>query len=667
MRLSLRSSLHMLILAAAFFATIAAYWPGLSGTYLFDDYPNIVDNQGVQPRDASLSSLMRAALSSPSSDFKRPLASLSFATNYLATGLDPYWMKLTNLAIHLLNGLLVFLLANSLLQLASVETHPVGSGTTIGATSSGNVAALIAASWMLLPINLTAVLYVVQRMESMANAFVLLGLIGYVWGRRRMLRIDTSTSWSGTSWKWFWLCASSITVPAAIGVLAKETAVMLPLYAVLIEWMLFGFCAKPAADDFTGNFTGATSQRKDWRVIGLFLLVLALPLLIGLTWQLPSLLRPERWSTRDFTLDTRLLSEARVVVDYIVWTLLPTSHALSFYHDNFSISTGLLTPYTTLTSIAALVGLFALMLWLRLRQPLAALGISFFLGCQLLTGTVLPLELIYEHRNYFASFGLLLAFVPLLAAPRAISFVLPRYVLLTGMMLSWATLTAITAYAWGSPLRLAIDLAARAPQSPRAQYELGRTYIIYSHYDPTSPFTRLAYVPLEKSAALPGSSILPEQALIFMNSRMQLPLKDTWWDSMIGKLKAHQPTVQDESSLGALTQCTRDHNCKLPTDRMMAAFMAALSHPQPSGRLLATYSDYAWNVLDDKALGERMAASAVSAKPDEPVYRITLIRMLVAQGEFAEAHEQLQQLELMNIGGRLDNDVAALHVSLGKQ
>src|SRR3546814_4880875 len=66
-------------------------------------------------------------------------------------------------------------------------------------------------------------------------------------------------------------------------------------------------------------------------------------------------------------------------------------------------------------------------------------------------------------------------------------------------MLCWTTLTAITAYAWGNPLRLAEDLVARAPMSPRAQYELGRTYIIYSHYDPASPFTRLAYSPLEKA------------------------------------------------------------------------------------------------------------------------------------------------------------------------
>jgi len=298
---------------------------------------------------------------------------------------------------------------------------------------------------------------------------------------------------------------------------------------------------------------------------------------------------------------------------------------------------------------------------------LVALGIALFLGCQLLTGTILPLELIYEHRNYFASFGLLLAITPLLAVPRGQPFALSRHVLLAGLLLCWAALTAMTAYAWGNPLRLAEDLASRAPQSPRAQYELGRTYIIYSHYEPTSPFTSLAYAPLEKAAALPDSSILPEQALIFMNARMHLPLKDVWWDSLTMKLKAHKPGVQDESSLGALTQCAREHSCSLPTDRMMQAFMAALSHPNPSARLLATYGDYAWNVLDDHALGERMTVDAVKASPNEPAYQITLVRMLVAQGRIAEADKVLQKLGALNIGGRLNDSLNELHALQGLQ
>jgi len=661
---STRSSWHLWVLAAAFAVTILVYWPGLQGGFLFDDYPNIVDNKDVQPTDASLPSLVGAALSSPASEFKRPLASLSFAANYLVTGLDPYWMKLTNLIIHLLNGWLVFLLARALLRASSPRQAP-----TSAPVEEDIVAAMIAAGWMLLPINLTAVLYVVQRMESMANLFVLIGLIGYVVGRRRMLTTTPTVSPAakgGSNWASFILCVVSITLPVVLGVLAKETAVMLPLYTLLIEWTLFHF-RKPQ-QFLAGSAKGEKKYPpRDPRLIGLFILVLALPIVVGLTWLLPGVLKPETWAARDFTLGTRLLSEARIVVNYIVWTLLPTPSALSFYHDDFQISTGLLTPWTTLTSMVSLVALITLMLWLRARRPLATLGIAMFLGCQLLTGTILPLELIYEHRNYFASFGLLLAIVPILAVPRTVPFALPRHALLAGLMLCWTALTALTAYAWGNPLRLAEDLAMRAPQSPRAQYEQGRTYIIYSHYDPASPFTQLAYAPLERAAALPDASILPEQALIFMNARMQLPLRDAWWDSMVAKLKARRPGVQDESSLGALTQCAREHHCDLPKDRMMEAFLAALAHPSPNARLFATYGDYAWNVLDDHALGERMTEEAVKASPNEPAYQITLIRMLAAQGRKTSAIEALRRLNELNIGGRLDGSLSALRALPGLQ
>lgn len=655
------------LLFAAFALTLAVYWPGLSGGFLFDDYPNIVDNHGVQPQDAHFSSLVTASLSSPSSEFKRPLASLSFAANYLTTGIDPYWMKLTNLVIHLLNGLLVFLLARLLLKSASTDQllHP------------GIVAALIAAGWMLLPINLTAVLYVVQRMESMANLFVLLGLIGFINGRRRMLESPHTAAFPPRKkgiWRdrfspdsrGFALCLVSVTVPSVLGILAKETAVMLPLYALLIEWILFHFYKRQETSVLPCKGEAKNKQR-DVRVIGLFLFVLALPMAIGLAWIIPDLLKPEMWATRDFTLGARLLSEARIVVGYIVWILLPTPGALSFYHDDFQISTGLLAPWSTLASIALLVTLIALMLWLRSRRPLTALGIALFLGCQLLTGTILPLELIYEHRNYFASFGLLLAIVPLLAAPRTLPFASPRHALLAGLMLCWAALTALTAYAWGNPLRLAEDLASRAPQSPRAQYELGRTYIIYSHYDPASPFTKLAYAPLEKAASLPHASILPEQALLFMNARMQLPLKDAWWDSLIAKLKAHKPGVQDESSLGALTQCAHEGRCDLPKDRMVDAYLAALSHPTPSARLLAMYGDFAWNILSDRGLGLHMTEDAVKASPNEPAYQITLVRMLAAQGRTVDARQAIKELGTMNVGGRLNASLAELRALPGIQ
>lgn len=636
-------------LALALILTALVYWPGLCGGWLFDDYPNIVDNRGVQPTSVSLPTLITAALSSPASDFKRPLASLSFAANYLASDLDPFWMKLTNLVIHLMNGVLVFLLSRELLRSCGPQTTDM---------ARGRLAATIAAGWLLLPINLTAVLYVVQRMESMANLFVLLGLLGYVVGRLRMRR--GLKDWLATP-----LCVASLLLATAIGTMAKETAVMLPLYAFLTEWIVFDFRTAP-------------EEKRDGRLLAIFLCLLVLPIIAGLAWLTPMLIRPESWATRNFTLGTRLLTEMRVVVDYFAWTILPLPHSLSFYHDDYVISTGLLSPLSTLASLCGLIALVALVPWLRRRSPLVSLGMALFLGGQLLTATVLPLELVYEHRNYFASFGLVLALATLIFLPQVASDsqaigsasnwgwagrTSARNVaqLVFGtLMLWWLTCTALTAYAWGDPLRLAQELALRDPGSPRAQYELGRTYIIYSEYDPQSPFTKLAYAPLEKAASIPDSSILPLQALIFMNSRMHLPLKPQWWEAMIAKLNAHKPGVQDESSLGALSQCARGGQCDLPRDEMVRAYQAALSHPAPSARLQSMYGDYAWNVLGDRELGLRMTRQASETAPRESAYLVTLIRMEIATGRRDAAEEDIKRLRDLNIGGSLDSSIKQL-------
>ncbi|MGB8715793.1 MAG: hypothetical protein WCD66_05450 [Rhodanobacteraceae bacterium] len=655
------------LLLAMFLVTTAAYWPGLSGSWLFDDYPNIVDNEGVQPDSASVGDLVGAALSSPSSRFKRPLASLSFAANYLAGGLDPWGWKLVNLFIHLLNGLLVYFLAWGLLT-----SSPARGGGATGERAR-LTAALIAGAWMLLPVNLTGVLYVVQRMESLANLFVLLGLVGYVIGRQRMLRAHNGRSG-------LVVCVASLIVPTILGLTAKETAIMLPLYAFLIEWIAFGFqgnSGEPRLRSSAPVGVESTSEQytrrpTDWRVVGVFVVILALPLIMGLMWIVPNVLNPGTWASRDFTLGTRLMSESRIVVAYVAWTLVPLPQWLSFYHDNFHISTGLLSPWTTLTSIVTLIGMVAAVFWFRQRQPLVSLGIALFLGCQLLTGTILPLELIYEHRNYFASFGLMLALIPLLAAPSSnaqsasdsLPFSLARGALLASLFLWWGALTLATAIAWGNPLHLAEELAARAPDSPRALYELGRTYIIYSHYDPDSPFTPKVYAPLEQAATLPDSSILPEQALIFFNARMHRPLKDAWWDNMTAKLKAHPPGVQDTSSLIALTKCARTGSCKLPPGRMLNAFLAALSHPHPKARLLASYGDYAWNVLNDHQLGLRASRDAVRAEPGEPAYHITLARMYLVLGQRENAQQQIDELKRLNYGGRLNGSIAKLQTAL---
>jgi len=647
-----RTTTGWLTFAAFMAITVMVYAAGVHGGFMFDDFPNIVDNPGVQPADASLPSLVRSALSSPSSEFKRPLASLSFAANFLVSGTDPLPMKITNVVIHLLNGLLTFLCARLITRIA-LEKRGVAD------SSEGDIsAACVAGAWMLLPINLTAVLYVVQRMESMANVFVLLGLFGYLRSRKAM-QATPSNSLLLTAIAW-------IAIPSLLGLLAKETAVMLPLYAFVGDAVLFRFKS--------GSTDKATGGRADRRVLATFGVILWLPMILGLAWLLPSLLSPSGWSTRDFTMSTRLLTEARVVLDYLAWTILPSSNALSFYHDDLVISRGWLSPWTTLPSVIGIAAV-ASGTWLaRNRWPLVTLGGALYLAAHLLTGTILPLELVYEHRNYFASFGVLLAIVPPLAQPKVFveSPTRSRLLRMIGpaaamaLLVFWAGMTALTSLAWNSPLSLARELASRAPDSPRAQYELGRTYIIVSRYDPASPFSTLAYAPLERAMGLPNAGVLPEQALIFFNSRMHRPIEAVWWDSMEQKLRANKVTVQDESALSALAQCDQTHQCQLPIQAMERVYLAALSHPERSPRLVANYGDFAWNQLGDRKLAVRMLKEAVAGKPGEPAYRLTLIRMLVALGSVDDARTQRRQLAAMNVGGALDGDIAALDNLLGK-
>lgn len=615
----------------------AAYWPGVHGTYLFDDYPNIVENKDLQIQGLTIPDLARAALASPSSELKRPLASLSFAANFFTTGLDAFWMKVTNLLIHLMNGVLIYILSAVLIEAARTSGAPNQSAQQ---RDPRWIALIITAGWLLLPINLTAVLYVVQRMESLANLFVLLGLWGYVSARQKM-----QTDGHG-----FVAAISALALGTAAGLLSKETAVMTPLYALLIEWTLFR--------------ARSQNRRRDYRVVGLFLVVLVIPLIVGLSWQLPRILNASTWATRNFDLQQRLMTETRVVIDYIQWTLLPTPSALSFYHDDYPISTGWLSPWTTLLCSLLLAALASFAVMIRRRAPLVALGIALFMGAQLLTATILPLELVYEHRNYFASFGLLLALIPILAAGRNLPALVPRLVLLTGLICLWIAGTISTAAAWGSPLVLAQTLAQRAPNSPRAEYGLGYTYIVLSNYDPASSFTAAAYAPLEKAMRLPDASILPEQALIMMNARMHLPVKPEWWASLHAKLAAHKPGTQDLGSLEALSSCQQKKHCDFAKRLLLEAFLAALSHPQPSPRLLMSYGEYAWNVLGDRILGESLVADATLAAPHEPAYRVTLIRMLALQGKKEEASGEIKKLESLNYGGRLDADISKLHALL---
>jgi protein O-mannosyl-transferase len=618
-------------LAAAVFAT---YWPGLGGGFVFDDYPNIVDNTRLHVGSLQWSEWAGAAFSSDAGPASRPLAMLSFAAQHFLTGLDPWWMKLANVALHALNALLVLALAGKLLGLAAGQASPTRRAWT---------ARFAAAAWALHPINLMPVLFVVQRMESLSHSFVFAGLWLYLHGRQR--QFDGRNGWP-------WILAGLVG-GTALGLLAKESAVLLPLYAFLVELVLR--MSGPVARD--------RAHWLDRRVLALFAVVLFVPAALGLAWLLPQMLAPAVWAGRDFTLAERLLTELRVVVNYLRWIVLPDIGELSLYHDDYPVSRGWLQPWTTLASTLVLAALAALAWAVRRRAPLVALGIAWFLSAHLLTATFIPFELVYEHRNYFASLGICLAAgaMLLLVPAGVLRRTGPLVAVLAVLVL--AGLTHLRAREWSDPYRFAASEAAKHPQSPRATYAYAKLLADASGYDPESPLFAPAIEELEHARRVPGSGILPHSGLLLLAQAAGRPADPVLWTEMQARLRDGPIGPQETGALGGLARCARDGDCRFPEGALEASYAAALQGG-PNAELYAQLADYRLNVEGNMAGALALARKAVAMQPRSAQYRINLVRMLIAAGQREAAQHEIAALRATGRAGSHEHEARALEERL---
>ena len=600
---------------------VAAYVPGLHGGFVFDDYPNLIDNARIRVEHLTANGLASAAFSSEAGTLQRPIAMLTFALNYYFTGFDGAAMKWTNISIHAINAMLVLGLVHLVLLLGA---------PALSDTRRRWAAGFAAAAWTLQPINFFGVLYIVQRMESLSHLFVFGGLWLYLVGRQRQLRGDSGR----------WPMGIGLFGGTELAVLCKESGVLLPLYAWMLELCLPALRTAP--------------DRR--RVQLLFLAVLWLPCVAGLAWLAPYVLRPETYAARDFTLVDRLLTEPRAVFDYLQWTLFPRLSEFGLFHDDYVVSRGWLSPASTLAAAVGIALVAALAWCQRKRRPISALGLLWFLGAQALTATVIPLELVYEHRNYFASLGLCLGLADVLLLWPTHESARRIGALLAGIAVAYyGGITHLRAREWSEPLRFASSEASKHPNSPRATYGYGRMLVIASDYDPKSPYLEPAFVALERAARLPKSGVLPHSALLLAAAHTHRQIPGAWWDEMATRLRANPVGPQEINAISSLVYCSRDSECDFPTERMAALFEAAVAR-QPMADIYALWGDYTLNVLQRPWDAIELTRRSVELRPAIAQYRINLARQLIYAGRIDEARQEIATLRRI---GRLGQNEAA--------
>ena len=601
---------------------LLVYWAGLSGGFIFDDYANLVRDADWKATSLTVAELKRAMAHGIASDIGRPFALLSFALNHVFTGLSPFPLKLTSLAFHLLNGLLVWRLCSELFDAAPAAREKERMGQF--------AAALIAVAWVAHPLQASTVLYVVQRMEVGAHTGVLLALLAYI-------RARAAQTTGLRAWPWF----AAAVLATVFGLGFKESALLAPLYAFAIEL-------------FALHFRGAGGRRCK-TLLALYILGGGLALIVFTLLILPKYTPEWAYAGRHFTLYERLLTQLHVLTTYLGQMLYPRLNSLVFYYDNFPVSHSLLAPPATLISAVALL-LSAGFAWFsRVRWPLASLGITWFFAAHALTSNVIPLELAFEHRNYFALLGIMIAAGQILAAAGACLHLDARRTLAVLPVAILAILCAIQAHTWGDPLRLAIALASRNPESPRASYDLGHLMLQHAGSDRTSPLLSLAAKEFEHSAKLPASSPLAEQALIILRSRTGQEVPSEVWESLQNKIGLRRLGPQEISALRGLLDCRIQYQCPLADQQLLDTFIIALEKNPNSATLNALYSNFAYSVLRDPDLALMATRRSIELDPRNLQYKVNLARLLGAidpdSKELAELVKTIRQSDTHGVYG----------------
>jgi len=409
------------------------YYPGLWGPFLLDDLQNLSE---AKIRGPFWAEWFRVSFANNSGPFGRSLSVASLALNEYWLGSEAFGYKLVNLAIHLTIGILIYTLVYKLILRVN---NPINRNHPSSAALENNppqkaifIAALSASLWLIHPLQVSTVLYSVQRMAQMGTLFLVLGMLFYVQGR----------------WK-----ASILCWPLAI--FSKETGVLLPFYLLTIEY----FLPQPYF-----------STTKKSRLYYLFLWCVFTTFFACVYYILHYGLYKQAFFNKGYTLTQQIFTQIEIICFYIRLIWMPSLGQMGLFHDDFLITQHI--TFTLVFSLICFVGLLLLIFKSKNKHPILAFGLCFFLLSHLVESTVLPLELVFEHRNYLALLGLVLIpsyylvhFLVSLSKPWVTGIILVTFC----GTLGWMTQLRVASWA-NVELFLQLELLAH-PHSARAHVE----------------------------------------------------------------------------------------------------------------------------------------------------------------------------------------------------
>lgn len=420
-----------------------AYAGAFHGTFVFDDLTGILQNDSIRqlwPPTRALQPPSQTPVAG------RPVVNATLALNYAISGLEPWSYHLFNLAVHLLNGLLLF----GIVRRALRETESLRR--RFGPSATG-LALAVALLWLVHPLQSEPVMYTIQRTELVMAFFYLQTLYCVT---RGVGTTDHRRAWLGAA-----------VVACALGMASKEVMISAPLIVLLYDRCFVA-----------GSFRGALRARA-----GLYAALAA-------TWLIPLTLHLGGPRSATAGLVVPAISpqaygwlQLGVVAHYLRLAFWPQP-LLADYGFPSARTAGPIWPAAIL--IALLVGLTLWALW---RRPTVGfLGAWFFLTLAPSSSLVpITTEVAAERRMYLALAAVVTLVV--LGSYAAGTALLERAmdppgtrrrvgrVVGSGALVVLVLLLAVTTWqrsaVYASELAFWQDAAQKRPWNPRALNNLG--------------------------------------------------------------------------------------------------------------------------------------------------------------------------------------------------
>lgn len=427
---------------------LASFSNSFTAEWHFDDIPRIVLNPNIHLNSFTGDSLLKTFYSLEESPNKlyRPVANLTLALNWSVGKNNVFGYHLVNLVFHLLTALFLYhtvLLLHRTPALRNAKKQK----------QAQYISLLVTLMWAVHPMHTQAVTYIVQRMCVMATMFSVLGVFFYVQCRLSTARFTKNT---------FLL---TLVFSFLLAIYSKENAILLPASLFLIELIFF--------------YDPKTWRRHHTTILTICILaIICLFVFLALTnfWQHISILHAYR--DRFFTIQERLLTEPRILISYLSQLFYPIPQRLSIAHD-IQLSRSLGEPFSTLPAIVLIGFLLVIAIKKIPDNPIFSFAILFFFLNHLIESTIIPLELIFEHRNYLPSLFLFwpLAFffctsIPSLFTSRWLAqFIWKPSILILVLLLGVSTFSRNSA--WLTDALLWQDAHSKAPGRARPVYYLG--------------------------------------------------------------------------------------------------------------------------------------------------------------------------------------------------